>query len=54
MADYAVSCFADDALEWSISVHRDVLEDWDVLQRALMEEYCKHRVSSVERLGCAR
>ncbi|KAG8902934.1 hypothetical protein FRC01_009403 [Tulasnella sp. 417] len=53
MADYAVSCFADDALKWSMRVHRDVLEDWDVLQRALMEEYCKYQVSSVERLGAA-
>ncbi|KAG9040506.1 hypothetical protein FS837_000528 [Tulasnella sp. UAMH 9824] len=53
MADYAVSCFADDALKWSIKVHRDVLEDWDVLQRALMEEYCKDRVSSIERSGVA-
>ncbi|KIO28804.1 hypothetical protein M407DRAFT_242863 [Tulasnella calospora MUT 4182] len=54
MADYAVSCFADDALEWSISVDRDVLEDWDVLQRALMQEYCRYRVSSVEGSGAAR
>ncbi|KAG9040505.1 hypothetical protein FS837_000527 [Tulasnella sp. UAMH 9824] len=51
MADYAVSCFADDALKWSMNVHRDVLEDWDVLQRALMQEYCNYNVSSVERSG---
>ncbi|KAG8954568.1 hypothetical protein FRC00_005789, partial [Tulasnella sp. 408] len=51
MADYAVSCFADDALKWSMNVHRDVLENWDVLQQALMEEYCNYRVSSVEHLG---
>ncbi|KAG8921062.1 hypothetical protein FRC01_000433 [Tulasnella sp. 417] len=53
MADYAVSCFVDNALEWSMRVHYNVLEDWDVLQRALMEEYCNYRVSPVEPLGTA-
>ncbi|KAG8950667.1 hypothetical protein FRC04_007292 [Tulasnella sp. 424] len=53
MADYAVSCFADDALKWSVEVPSDVLENWDVLQRALMEEYFKHRISSTGLSGAA-
>lgn len=48
MADYAVSCFADDALKWSMKVQHNVLEDWDVLQRSLMEKYCNDRVASVQ------
>lgn len=53
MADYAVSCFTDDALKWSIKVQRDILEDWDVLQRALMEKYCNDGVASVQASGSA-
>ncbi|KAG8950666.1 hypothetical protein FRC04_007291 [Tulasnella sp. 424] len=53
MADYAVSCFAEDALKWSVGVPPNVLEDWDTLQRALMEEYCKYRIPSVGLSGAA-
>ncbi|KAG9028380.1 hypothetical protein FS837_003894 [Tulasnella sp. UAMH 9824] len=53
MADYAVSCFADDALKWSMKVQRHVLEDWDVLQSALMEKYCNDGVASVQPSGSA-
>ncbi|KAG8948747.1 hypothetical protein FRC04_009358 [Tulasnella sp. 424] len=53
MADYAVSCFADDALEWSVEVPSNALENWDALQRALMEKYRNHRIPSAGLSGAA-
>ena len=39
MADYAMTCLADEALHWSETLSGDIQSDWFRLRQALLAEY---------------
>ena len=39
MADYAMTCFTDDALYWSETLSAEVQSDWSLLRPAILAEY---------------